>query len=148
MKNSYRIFPICAAISFVTIAIIALAIGGCEKMIETASGGQTPMKCHWSFVALPFIAALGAFSSLFTLGCDTKRSKQLLGALSILTCGVIAAIPSPVGIGLCTNTSMGCHGTYHITLGVVAVASLFSILTITKARDNSDDQLDIPKAHF
>ncbi len=146
MKNLSNIFAVVAALFFVAISIVAITIGGCEKMIETASGGQTPMKCHWSFVAIPFIATIGAISSMLILAGDSKRSKQLLGGLSLLTCAIIAAIPSSIGIGLCGSTSMSCHNTYHVALVLVALSALFSILAIVKAPADDKSQLDIPKA--
>lgn len=145
MKSIDKVFAVLAAIAFVAIAGVGLGIGGCEKLIETASGGQMPMKCHWSFVAIPFIAAIGIIASLLSLAGDSKRSKQVCGAVSVATCAVIAAIPSPIGVGLCTNASMSCHQTYYITLGIMALAAIFSLVAIVKAT-GSDSKLEIPKA--
>ena len=80
-------------------------------MIETAAGGQVPMKCHWTFRAVCGFGVLGALSLLgaaFT-GCKMGRRWLAVGGFAAQLLAIAAMRTD--WMGLCGNVDMHCHVT-------------------------------------
>lgn len=121
MKNNAK--KICNIIAIV--ASIVLIIGlktfatPCEGMIETAKGMEVPMKCHWTDVALLYLAVATIVVGIANIIKNSKSILELIG-MGALT---IAITMNNVGIGVCKMEGMACHTmkTFAIVIGVVFI---------------------------
>lgn len=121
MKNKTK--KICNIIAIV--ASIVLIIGlktfatPCEGMIETAKGMEVPMKCHWTDVALIYLAVATIVVGIANIIKNSKSTLELIG-MGVLS---IAITMNNVGIGVCEMEGMACHTmkTFAIVIGVVFI---------------------------
>ena len=121
MKNNAK--KICNIIAIV--ASIVLIIGlktfatPCEGMIETAKGMEVPMKCHWTDVALLYLAVATIVVGIANIIKDSKSTLELIGMGAL----AIAITMNNVGIGVCKMEGMACHTmkTFAIVIGVVFI---------------------------
>lgn len=121
MKNNAK--KICNIIAIV--ASIVLIIGlktfatPCEGMIETAKGMEVPMKCHWTDVALLYLAVATIVVGIANIIKNSKSTLELIG-MGVLA---IAITMNNVGIGVCKMEGMACHTmkTFAIVIGVVFI---------------------------
>lgn len=121
MKNKTK--KICNILAIV--ASIVLIIGlktfatPCEGMIETAKGMEVPMKCHWTDVALLYLAVATIVVGIANIIKNSKSTLELIG-MGVLT---IAITMNNVGIGVCKMEGMACHTmkTFAIVIGVVFI---------------------------
>lgn len=121
MKNNAK--KICNIITIV--ASIVLIIGlktfatPCEGMIETAKGMEVPMKCHWTDVALLYLAVETIVVGIANIIKNSKSTLELIG-MGVLA---IAITMNNVGIGVCKMEGMACHTmkTFAIVIGVVFI---------------------------
>lgn len=121
MKNNAK--KICNIIAIV--ASIVLIIGlktfatPCEGMIETAKGMEVPMKCHWTDVALLYLAVATIVVGIANIIKNSKSTLELIG-MGVLS---IAITMNNVGIGVCKMEGMACHTmkTFAIVIGVVFI---------------------------
>lgn len=121
MKNNAK--KICNIITIV--ASIVLIIGlktfatPCEGMIETAKGMEVPMKCHWTDVALLYLAVATIVVGIANIIKNSKSILELIG-MGVLA---IAITMNTVGIGVCKMEGMACHTmkTFAIVIGVVFI---------------------------
>lgn len=121
MKNKTK--KICNIIAIV--ASIVLIIGlktfatPCEGMIETAKGMEVPMKCHWTDVALLYLAVATIVVGIANIIKNSKSILELIG-MGVLS---IAITMNNVGIGVCKMEGMACHTmkTFAIVIGVVFI---------------------------
>lgn len=121
MKNNAK--KICNIITIV--ASIVLIIGlktfatPCEGMIETAKGMEVPMKCHWTDVALLYLAVATIVVGIANIIKNSKSTLELIG-MGVLS---IAITMNNVGVGVCKMEGMACHTmkTFAIVIGVVFI---------------------------
>ncbi|WP_082420176.1 DUF4418 family protein [Lagierella massiliensis] len=121
MKNNAK--KICNILAIV--ASIVLIIGlktfatPCEGMIETAKGMEVPMKCHWTDVALLYLAVATIVVGIANIIKNSKSILELIG-IGVLS---IAITMNNVGIGVCKMEGMACHTmkTFAIVIGVVFI---------------------------
>lgn len=121
MKNNAK--KICNILAIV--ASIVLIIGlktfatPCEGMIETANGMEVPMKCHWTDVALLYLAVATIVVGIANIIKNSKSTLELIG-MGVLS---IAITMNNVGIGVCKMEGMACHTmkTFAIVIGVVFI---------------------------
>lgn len=121
MKNNAK--KICNIIAIV--ASIVLIIGlktfatPCEGMIETAKGMEVPMKCHWTDVALLYLAVATIVVGIANIIKNSKSTLELIGMGAL----AIAITMNNVGIGVCKMEGMACHTmkTFAIVIGVVFI---------------------------
>lgn len=121
MKNKTK--KICNILAIV--ASIVLIIGlktfatSCEGMIETAKGMEVPMKCHWTDVALLYLAVATIVVGIANIIKNSKSTLELIG-MGVLS---IAITMNNVGVGVCKMEGMACHSmkTFAIVIGVVFI---------------------------
>lgn len=121
MKNKTK--KICNILAIV--ASIVLIIGlktfatPCEGMIETAKGMEVPMKCHWTDVALLYLAVATIVVGIANIIKNSKSTLELIG-MGVLS---IAITMNNVGVGVCKMEGMACHTmkTFAIVIGVVFI---------------------------
>ncbi len=121
MKNKTK--KICNILAIV--ASIVLIIGlktfatPCEGMIETVKGMEVPMKCHWTDVALLYLAVATIVVGIANIIKNSKSTLELIG-MGVLA---IAITMNNVGIGVCKMEGMACHTmkTFAIVIGVVFI---------------------------
>lgn len=118
--------------SAIILVVVSLVILGaifafapvCDKLIELKSGNMTHMKCFYTgktAVILSILLLIAAISSFFT-----KGSQWVIIAIGIFL--IVLTFDSPVGIGLCKNTSMACHSTAIWIRGTGATSIICGIL--------------------
>lgn len=117
MKKIYNTIAIVASV----VLIIGLKTFAtpCEGMIETAKGMEVPMKCHWTDVALLYLAVATIVVGIANIIKDSKSTLELIG-MGVLS---IAITMNNVGIGVCKMEGMACHTmkTFAIVIGVVFI---------------------------
>ena len=119
-----------AAAALCTIGAVKVWAPVCSKMLELASGAETPMKCHYAGQAalavsiIIFVNALAAFLS--------KNGHKALMMVNAAAAIVLFLVFSNVLIGICASETMSCHVTALWGRGaaiVVIVSSLIELLT-------------------
>lgn len=118
----------CAAIGI----IVSIANGGCAAMIECTSG-MVPMKCHWTFTAVPYILAAAAVTSIGALLAKTTEGRRMAALGTIATFAVAALIATPAGIGICAKAGMTCWATAYVVWAACAIAIIAAIIQMVKA---------------
>lgn len=121
MKNNAK--KICNIIAIVASVVLIIGLKTfatpCEGMIETAKGMEVPMKCHWTDVALLYLAVATIVVGIANIIKNSKSTLELIG-MGALT---IAITMNNVGIGVCKMEGMACHTmkTFAIVIGVVFI---------------------------
>ena len=121
MKNNTK--KICNIIAIVASVVLIIGLKTfatpCEGMIETAKGMEVPMKCHWTDVALLYLAVATIVVGIANIIKNSKSTLELIG-MGVLT---IAITMNNVGIGVCKMEGMACHTmkTFAIVIGVVFI---------------------------
>lgn len=126
---------IAAVVLILTVGIFCVSsfIGGCTSQLELASGSIAPMKCHWTMVAVSFIAIIGCASALCTLLAKGMEARRMTASLTIVTCVIMATLQTDVAIGLCANTDMACHGTALVNWILMSASVILAVLQIMNA---------------
>lgn len=140
--STYRILGVVAAVLLGAAAVLAWAMGGCTAPIETAAGGQVPMKCHWTLVAATLIAALGAFSALGLAFVKCKVGRRWLAAGGVIAQVLVLAVLYTPLMGLCGDVSMRCHVT---AAAVAAAGAAGAVLCIVAAVLADPKRAELPK---
>lgn len=121
MKNNAK--KICNIIAIVASVVLIIGLKTfatpCEGMIETAKGMEVPMKCHWTDVALLYLAVATIVVGIANIIKNSKSTLELIG-MGVLA---IAITMNNVGIGVCKMEGMACHTmkTFAIVIGVVFI---------------------------
>ncbi len=121
MKNNAK--KICNIIAIVASVVLIIGLKTfatpCEGMIETAKGMEVPMKCHWTDVALLYLAVATIVVGIANIIKNSKSTLELIG-MGVLS---IAITMNNVGIGVCKMEGMACHTmkTFAIVIGVVFI---------------------------
>lgn len=117
MKKIYNTIAIVASV----VLIIGLKTFAtpCEGMIETAKGMEVPMKCHWTDVALLYLAVATIVVGIANIIKNSKSTLELIGMGAL----IITITMNTVGIGVCKMEGMACHTmkTFAIVIGVVFI---------------------------
>lgn len=120
MKKSVG-FPICVLVLGGLILLIPLAIfPACSSTLELASGGTTPMKCHWSAISCALLGAITACAGVVSFFLQTRREKAFVGVL-LCFLGVGVVLLPTLFIGVCANATMRCHMAMQPALVVCGV---------------------------
>lgn len=121
MKNNLKkIYNIIAIVASVVLIIgLKTFATPCEGMIETAKGMEVPMKCHWTDVALLYLAVATIVVGIANIIKNSKSTLELIGMGAL----AIAITMNNVGIGVCKMEGMACHTmkTFAIVIGVVFI---------------------------
>ena len=79
VKNSSLIVGGIEAIAAVFLLLVVKVIAPvCTGMVETAAGKQIPMRCHYTSVALVFLAVLLLVNAIL---CMVKKEKVVCGIM-------------------------------------------------------------------
>lgn len=133
VQRTWRIIIGAVAACFAAALLAATVLGGCPGQIETAAGGMVPMKCHGTFAAVSFAAAVGLACAAAALLCRTKEGRRM-GAFACLACAFGVVLPaSPFGIGLCANAAMPCHATALAVWIAAGAAIVLAVVALAKA---------------
>ena len=125
-----------------TVAVVAVsaAMGGCDSSLELASGGTAPMRCAWTFSATTLVGIAGAAAAAFALVASDVQARRIAAALTLVIAIVLAALPSPVGIGICAGAAMGCRTSAYAVWALSAAAAAFALVQIAKADPAAADR--------
>jgi len=133
-KSAWMVLCVVGAAVMAAMAVVSTVMGGCEGMLDLASGGSVPMKCHWTFMADTFVGILGAVIGLLGLTCKEQTGRRAI-AFVLIVCAVVAIVlTTPSGIGLCGMEDMHCHGTAHIVWALGGIAIVVGIVQALKAK--------------
>lgn len=142
--KTWRILCMVNAALFIGAIVISAALGGCDTLVETTSGSQMPMKCHWTYVATKYIAVIGVIASAAMSGFYDKYARRQVSAINLVTIIIMALLTTPLGIGLCAKSDMHCHTTQIALLADLTVILVISIFMIVKA-EYKDGSIEKPK---
>ena len=132
-KTAWTVLGAITAIASAVIVIASFAMGGCDHMLETASGGTCWMKCHWTFVAASFTGIAGIVSAVLAVLGKTTEGRRFAAIMTIVTAALVIFFTLDAGIGLCGNSSMQCHKTALVVRIASAAAIICSIAQIAGA---------------
>ena len=122
-----------AAVVIAAAAVVAIAMGGCTKTIETAGGGQVPMKCHWTMIAVALVEVMGAFSALGLAFVKCKIGRRWLAVGGMLAQVLAVAVLYGPFMGLCGDAIMHCHTTAMVVAVLAAVAAVLCLVAAALA---------------
>lgn len=141
-KTAWSIVCIIGAVVFAAISLVSAVMGGCQTMVELASGSSAPMKCHWTFVADTFIGIIGIVIALMGITCKDQSGRRATGVGAIAVAIIAACMPASFGIGLCAMPDMHCHTTALFVWVLCAVAAIIGIVQVVKSNPAA---ADLPK---
>lgn len=75
-KTVWTIVGTLAVVASAIIVIASFAMGGCDHMLETTTGGSCWMKCHWTFVAAGFTGIAAVASSVLAVLGKTAEGRR------------------------------------------------------------------------
>lgn len=141
-KTIWTIVGALAVIASAAVVIASFAMGGCDHMLETTTGGNCWMKCHWTFVAASFTGIAVIVSSVLTVLSKTTEGRRNAAITTIVIAAIVIFFTLDAGIGLCGNTAMHCHQTALVVRIAAAVAIVCGIAQIAGA---NPDKASAPK---
>lgn len=106
--------------------------GACDGMLECASG-QVPMRCHWAFRAQVLVVPVGMVATLLALYARTREGRRIAIALAALVALASILLLTPLGIGVCANSQMGCDVSAMVLWAACAVAFVLDVVLFAKA---------------
>lgn len=124
-------------ICMTAVAAASALMGGCDKLIECASG-SFPMRCHWTFVACSVVGALGVVSSVCAVAAKGTEARRVAAASTLAAAAACFFLLSSAGIGLCQNAEMACYQTALVVRVCAGAAALAALVQIAKADDNKE----------
>ena len=135
-----KVWKACCCISFLLLivaAFVSMIIGGCNKQVETAAGGQMPMKCHWAMAAVILIIMPGLVSNIAATYSKETTTRR------IAICGHIMSVLMVLAdlyyqIGICASAEMQCHTSALIITILCIVAIILDIVLIVMAKPKSE----------
>lgn len=126
-KTAWTIVGAIAVIASAAVVIASLAMGGCDHMLETTSGGTCWMKCHWTFIAASFTGIAGIVSSVITVLAKTAEGRRVAAIMTIVVAAIVILFTLDAVIGLCGNAAMHCRQTALVVRIAAAVAIVCGI---------------------
>lgn len=132
-KKAWTVLAALGIVCMLVVVGTSTFMGGCAKTIETAMGGEVPMKCHWTFIATTFVGIIGIVTTLLSLVASTREARRTAALATAVTAIVILLLPSPLGIGLCGDTSMHCHQTALYVWIAAGASLLIAVIQIARA---------------
>ena len=103
----------------------------CGKMLETTTGKQVPMKCHWAGQAGLAIAIVILAAAIMAL-LAKKEYKGLMVITAV--CAVLLFMVFATGfIGVCASETMRCQTTKVWGIGAAIVTFAASLIKIGRA---------------
>ena len=88
--------------------LITMCTGPCTGKIETAAGGEVPMKCVWAAKAVIMVSVLPVCISVSQFFVKSGNTLRLTAVLLMICSIVIIIITSSAGIGVCEAEGMKC----------------------------------------
>lgn len=135
--QAWKIIGAIEVVALAALAIWAAFSGGCPSPLELANGNTVPMKCVWTFKAVPLVGAVGAVSALLALVAKTKEGRRFSAVAAILAAVAAMLLPTSFGIGICSNPEMHCHATALGVWVLGAIAVVLGVVMATKADPNA-----------
>lgn len=109
----------------------------CQKLLTLENGNMVAMKCAHSaklFVSLAILMGICAIATILKKTTDKSISFVVLAITCLL---FLNTYSSPIGIGICMNTSMACNTTaiwVRVSAALSGVTALLSIFTGDRSR--------------
>jgi hypothetical protein len=143
-KDIYRIAGVVALLALMVALLTSLVLGGCDTLIP-ADSGSFPMKCHWAFIAVAVVLVIGIVLALVQLLLKTVEARRLAAALLLLVALAAAFLPSPLGIGICSDSGMmlcaidgmDCHTTAPVVWICSAIVVICAAVQLAKSDSDS-----------
>ena len=104
----------------------------CGKMLETTTGKQVPMKCHWAGQAAIAVAVIILVTALMAL-LAKKEYKGLMMVNAVA--GVLLFLVFTSLIGVCASAEMRCNVTKLWGMGAAAVTVATSLLNLLSGKE-------------
>ena len=105
----------------------------CGKMLETTTGKQVPMKCHWAGQAGLAIAIVILAAALMAL-LAKKEYKGLMVVTAV--CGVLLFMVFATSfIGVCASETMRCQVTKVWGIGAAALTFAASLINLLSGKE-------------
>ena len=141
-NTAWKVISAVEVVALAALTIWAAVSGGCTTQVELASGAGMPMKCFWTFKAVPVVGAVGVVSALLALFAKTREGRRFCSVVT--ACAAIAAmlVPTSLVIGLCANPEMHCHTT---ALGVWVIGAIGVVVAIVQVAKADPDAAERPK---
>ncbi len=131
-EKTWKILCLVEICALMAAALIATFMGGCTKEIECTSG-SVPMKCHWTFLAVPLICFPGAWAA-FAAALSGEKKARRMAALSALVAALCALLCIWAVIGICTGAgSHGCTPTAIATSVALGLSAVLACVLMAKA---------------
>jgi hypothetical protein len=146
LRDLYRIAGAVALVALLVALSTSLVLGGCDTLIP-ADSGAFPMKCHWAFIAVAVVLVIGIAVVLAQLLLKTTEARRFAASILLLIALAAAFLPSPLGIGICSDggmmsdgtamlcavDGMDCHTTAPVVWVCATVIALCAVAQLAKA---------------
>ena len=105
----------------------------CGKMLETTTGKQVPMKCHWAGQAALAVSVIIVIAAVMAL----LAKKEYKGFMVITAvCGALLFMIFATGfIGVCASAEMRCQITKVWGIGAAAVTFAASLINLLSGKE-------------
>ena len=140
--TAWKIVSVVEVAALLALVVWAAVSGGCATQLELANGNSMPMKCFWTFKAVPFAGAIGVVSALLSLFAKTLEGRRFTAAVSAVAAIAAMLLPTSFAIGLCANAEMHCHAT---ALGVWVLGAIALVLAIVQMAKADPEAANRPK---
>ena len=105
----------------------------CGKMLETTTGKQVPMKCHWAGQAAMAVSVLLLAAAIMAF-LAKKEYKGFMVVTAV--CGVLLfMIFATDFIGVCASATMICQSTKVWGIGAAVVAFAASVVNLLSGKE-------------
>ena len=121
-----------ALASVLLIGAIKIWAPVCGKMLETTTGKQDPMKCHWAGQAAIAVCVIILVTAVMAL-LAKKEYKGLMVVTAVA--GVLLFMIFTSLIGVCASAGMRCQTTKIWGIGAAAVVFATSLINLLSGKE-------------
>ena len=141
-KTAWMVVGIIEVVIMLAIAIWSGVMGGCSTQLETTAGGTCFMKCHWTFIAMPFVAIIGVVTAALATFAKTAEGRRFCAVATVVVAIIAIILTTSLGIGICAKSEMHCNTT---AMGVWIMGAIAIILGLVQIAKGNPEAAERPK---
>lgn len=111
METRWKIIGFLALVVTLTLLFLPKLVPICSALVATASGGQMPMRCYFTFRAQSLLALTGLFTAATIFFTRNKEARMVTGIVMAVIGIMMFILPLPGISGICRHDHAACQNT-------------------------------------
>ncbi|HHW06893.1 MAG TPA: DUF4418 family protein [Clostridia bacterium] len=144
METRWKTISIIALVIALGLVLVPKVVPVCSAMVATASGGQMPMRCFYTFRAQSLFAVTSVLAAVSLFVVRSPDGRKTVGAMLAVLGIMMAVLPLSGVMGICMRSDMPCHTTAFWNT-VLAAAQILTGLVIVFSKVPAQAQSSVIK---